>query len=583
MNLLNLIKAKAQDAFKAAGFDGAEPMARPSDRPDISDYQINGALAHAKATGQNPRAVADKIAAALRGDSFFAAVSVDGPGFINLTIADEALALLAADILNTDTCGYERAGAPRTIVMDYGGPNVAKILHAGHLPSANLGEAVLRLCRFAGDTVTGETYLGDWGRPMGLMITAVQERYPDLPYFDAAATTFPKQPPFTNDDLINMYPQASERIKTDEAFLARARDNTRLLQEGHRGYRALWKQFWDMSVASMKKTYGRLGIQFDVWTGESAAYEGALKLIDALKKNGTLKLDDGAWIIPLADEASLSPLPPVIMLTSAGAATYAASDLSTIARRVAQYHPDIIMYSVDARQSLHFKQLFDAARQIGLAPGVAFENFAFGSVCGADRKPFKTRDGGVMPLDTLIDTVVQSVKTRMDAGEIGNGLTADEQAVVAEKVGVSALKFAGLMNDKTKDCVLDIDKITQLEGKTGPYILYMIVRIKSVLGKVGAVDSQTPVTIAHPAERALILRLYGFADAVQTAYANRAPHLLCDYVFKLAQDFNLFYHDCPIKDADEKTRASRLALTQHTLRMAQIIADILGLMVPAKM
>ncbi|MDD3669110.1 MAG: arginine--tRNA ligase [Alphaproteobacteria bacterium] len=583
MTLSDLIKDKAAAAFTAAGFGGAETLTRPSDRPDIGDYQINGALAYAKVTKQNPRVVADAAAAELRKDAFFASVSVDGPGFVNLKIADDALGKLAPEILGSGTCGYAPAGAPTKIVMDYGGPNVAKILHAGHLPSANLGEAVLRLCRFAGDVVVGENYLGDWGRPMGLMIEAVREKYPDLPYFDAKATAFPKHPPFTNDDLIDMYPAASARIKTDADFLARARESTRLLQEGHAGYRALWRQFLDMSVASMKKTYDRLGIRFDVWTGESAAYDRALQLAAAWRKDGTLKLDDGAWIIPLDAAASDAPLPPVIVLNSVGGITYAASDLATIARRADQYHPDIIIYSVDARQSLHLKQVFDAARQTGLAPGVSFENFAFGAVCGADRKPFKTRDGGVMPLDTLIDTAVQSVKARMDAGEIGRGLTDAEKAAVAEKVGVSALKFAGLINDKTKDCVLDIDKITQVEGRTGPYILYTIVRMKAVLDKVGAAGDKTPVMCAHPAERALLLRLYAFPDAVQAAYANRAPHMLADYVFKLAQDFNLFYHDCPIRDAGARTRAARLALTQYTLRAAQSVADILGLMVPDKM
>ncbi len=587
MNLLNQIKAKVEAAFEAAGFDASNTLVRLSDRPDMSDYQANGALPLAKALKQNPRQLAEKIASYLREDPLFETVSVDGPGFINLRLNDARLGQEAYALLATPQAGYERPDKPKTLVIDYGGPNVAKALHVGHMRPAIIGEAIKRICRFVGDTVIGDVHLGDWGKPMGLLITEMQERYPDLPYFDKAFKgNYPQEAPFTGQDLENMYPIASAKSKEDEAYAARARENTRLLQEGHPGYRALWQQFCCLSIADIKKQYDELGITFDLWRGESHVHDRLQRMIVRLRDEGVLVKDQGAEIIPLGKAKSGNDLPPLIMVKSDGAVMYAATDLATIEERVEEFHPDAILYVVDARQSLHFEQVFAGSEKINLAPGVSLEHLGFGTINGADNKPYKTRSGGVPTLRYLIDMAVSAAKAKMTSGEMGRDLTADEQSDIARIVGVSALKFADLMNERMKNYVFDENKLTSTEGKTGPYLLYAMVRMKSVLEKMGVSSTLTPEDVIHISvapERQLLLRLYALPDAVQTAYDNRAPHVLCDYLFKLAQDFNLFYHDCPIKGADDRLQKSRLALTKYTLHVAQRVADMLGLEVPEKM
>lgn len=587
MNLLNQIKEKVSSAFTSCGFPADNTLVRLSDRPDMSDYQSNGALPLAKTLRQNPRAIAEQIAEKLRADSFFQGVSVDGPGFINMKIADSVLGQEVYNILSTPTCGYERAGSAKTIVMDYGGPNVAKELHVGHLRPAVIGESIKRICRFVGDKVIADVHLGDWGKPMGLLIAELQERNPNLPYFDADFTgEYPKEAPFTGKDLATLYPQANQHAKDDEGFAERAHECTRLLQDGHRGYRALWQHFIDMSVADIKELYDELDISFDLWRGESHVHDRLQKMIKRLQDNGTIIPDQGAQIIPLGKAKSGNDLPPLIMLKSDGAVMYAATDLATIEERVDEFHPDAILYVVDARQALHFEQVFTGAQKIGLADGLDLQHLGFGTINGTDNKPYKTRSGGVPTLRYLIDTATNAARKKMESGEMGRDLTDDEKNQISKIVGVSALKFADLMNERMKNYVFDEDKLTSTEGKTGPYLLYAMVRMKSVLEKNGATAELSPsdtVIITEPAERNLLLRLYALQDSIQTAYDNLAPHVIADYLFKLAQDFNLFYHDCPIKGTDEATQKSRLSLTKYALHTALAMADLLGLRVPDKM
>ncbi len=587
MNLLNQIKEKVATAFTSCGFSSENTLVRLSDRPDIGDYQSNGALPLAKSMRQNPRALAEQIAEKLRSDSFFEKVSVDGPGFINMKISDTVLGQSVYSILGTKQCGYERPDLPKTVVMDYGGPNIAKALHVGHLRPAVIGESIKRICQFVGDNVIADVHLGDWGKPMGLLITELQERNPNLPYFDDNYTgEYPVQAPFSAKDLETMYPIASQKSKEDENFADRARQNTKRLQDGHKGYRALWQHFIDISVADIRQMYDELNISFDLWRGESHVHDRLQKMIERLRQEGTIIPDQGAEIIPLGKSKGGNDLPPLIMVKSDGSVMYAATDLATIEERIDEFNPDYILYVVDARQALHFEQVFCGAEKIGLTQKAKPEHLGFGTINGTDNKPYKTRSGGVPTLRYLIDTAVQAARQKMESGEMGRDLTQEEKESISKIVGVSALKFADLMNERMKNYIFDEDKLTSTEGKTGPYLLYAMVRMKSVLEKMqesSALTADDKIVITHPAERQLLLRLYALPDSVQTAYDNRAPHVIADYLFKLAQDFNLFYHDCPIKGADEKIQKSRLTLTKYTLYIALAVSDMLGLQVPDKM
>lgn len=587
MSLSALVKEKVSQAYHLCGFSDAQTLVRLSDRPDISDFQSNGALTLAKTLKQNPRAIAQQIADVLVQDSFFEKISVDGPGFINMTISKQALTENANAILNTPTLGYERLDEPKTVVVDYGGPNVAKALHVGHLRPAVIGEAVKRIHIFAGDKTIGDVHLGDWGLPMGLLITEIREKQPDLPYFDDSFTgEYPKEPPFTVKDLETMYPIASQKSKTDAEYLAIAKENTRLLQNGHRGFRALWQHFIDTSISEIRKLYDPMDIQFDLWRGESHVHDRLQEMIVRLQKEGLIVPDSGAEVIHLPKSSTGNDLPPLIMVKSDGAVMYGATDLATIEERVDEFNPDSILYVVDARQGLHFEQVFAGADKIGLTKKAKLQHLGFGTINGKDNKPFKTRDGGVMTLKMLIDIATNSALAKMNAGEMGRGLSEMEKAEISSVVGVSALKFADLMNERMKNYIFDEDKLTSTEGKTGPYVLYALVRMKSVLEKMNApreITDLDKMIITESAERQLLLRLYQMPESLQTAYDNNAPHVICDYLYKLAQDFNVFYHDCPIKDAEETIKTTRLALTKYALSMGEKMAWILGLRVPEKM
>ncbi|MBP5343709.1 MAG: arginine--tRNA ligase [Alphaproteobacteria bacterium] len=580
MSLLAIISDKVVQAFAKAGYPDAECLVRASDRPELSDFQSNGALPLAKQTHTNPREIATQIADILKQDDFFATVSVDGPGFINMKISDVELGKLAPQLINTDKCGYECSTPQKTVILDYCGPNIGKVLHFGHLRSSNIGDAVRRIMTFAGDKTIGDAHLGDWGRPMGLVLTELKERWPEMPYFKSDYKNDKGyQVPFTLADVTEVYPIASAKAKENPEYMEQAKIFTRELQAGKKGLHDLWKKFVDMTLADTKELMQILNVHLDLWWGESTVNDTTTTLIQDLQDKGFAVMDDGALVIKQEGDT-----PPAILVNSAGATMYAASDLATLQERMQQFHPDVVLYFTDARQGLHFSQVFASAKKTGIVPeNVSLEFQPFGTVNGPDNKPYKTREGGVPTLRSVIEMAIDTARKKIDAGEMGKDLSEQEKIDISKTVGVAALKFADLMNDKTKNYIFDAERMISTEGKTGPYLLYAIVRMKAILEKVGKANMDKALVITDPAERKLILRLLAFPTAVQAAYDTRAPHIIADYLYNVAGDFNLFYHDCPIKMASATERNSRLALTELSLRIATTCADLLGLRIPDKM
>lgn len=582
MTLTAELSALVGEAFAAEGFDAASGAVRVSDRPDLAQFQCNGALGAAKAAGRNPRELGEKIAARLKTNDLFAKVEVAGPGFINLTLTDDALCRRA----NADAGGW-RAEKPETIVIDYGGPNIAKPLHVGHLRSAIIGECLKRLFRASGHAVIGDIHMGDWGLPMGQLITEIAREQPALPYFDAAFSgPYPEQSPVSLEDLERLYPQASAACKADPARAAEARQATAELQAGRAGYRALWKHFLAVSRASIEREYADLGVTFDWWKGEADVDPLIAPMVEKLRADGLAEIDDGAEIIRLARPGDKKELPPLILYKSDGAVMYGTTDLATILDRRETAHPDRIFYVVDGRQRDHFEQVFRASGKAGIFPEDRLEHLWFGTMNGKDGKPFKTRAGGVLKLRELIDMVDEKAAARLTETGLAEGYGPEETSAIARKVGVAALKFADLSNPRTSDYIFDIDRFTAFEGKTGPYMLYASVRARSILRKAAdaGAGAAGDLSVSAPEERALVLMLLQYADAMKDACDRRLPHFLCDHAFRLAQSFSSFYAACRILDeADARLRASRLGLVTAFARQLDAILDILGMPAPERM
>ena len=584
MTLLDELTAIVGAAFAGEGLEAKLGQVRTADRPDLAQFQCNGALAAAKAAKQNPRAIAEKIALALKERPEFADVTVAGPGFINLTMTDESL----SDRLNTLSTKTEppwMTSEAETVVIDYGGPNVAKPLHVGHLRAAIIGESIKRLFRFTGDIVHGDVHLGDWGLQMGQLISELELRAPDLPYFDETNSgPFPEDPPISLQDLEEMYPKASAACKEDMARAELARKATKALQDGRAGYRALWRHFVDLSVNAMKRDYRDLGVEFDLWKGEADADPYIPELTEDLTAKGLLVESDGAQIIRVARDDDNKEIPPIIFLNSEGAVGYHATDIATIVDRVRSINPDRILYVVDARQRLHFEQVYRAAADAGYFAEERLEHLWFGTMNGKDGKPFKTRAGGTLKLRDFIDMVTERAQERIAESGFAEGFDENETSEIARKVGVAALKFADLSSPRTSDYIFDLDRFMSFEGKTGPYLLYARVRIASVLEKAGGADGAATIAIAAPEEKDLALALLSFGDALREARAKRMPHILCDHAFRLAQNFSKFYAACRIADeADVAARASRMKLAQVTGDQLGAVLDILGLETPERM
>lgn len=586
--LLETLTEEMGKAFAAAGYEAAMGKVGVSARPDLAEYQCNGAMAGAKQYHKAPFMIAEDVASHLQNSGIFRDVTVVKPGFINLNVKESYLQAYLQEMTESVKFGMPLPESPKTVVLDYGGPNVAKPLHVGHLRSAVIGEAVKRIVRYHGDTAIGDIHLGDWGLQMGLVITELKHRHPELPYFDEAFEgEYPAKAPFTVGDLEEIYPFASKKSKEDVAYHAEALENTHKLQEGNRGYRALWKHIMNVSVADMKRNYANLNVTFDLWNGESTVNDLIGPMVEKMKKDGKAYESEGALVVDVSQETDAKEIPPCMILKSDGAALYTTTDLATIQDRRDAYHPDEIIYITDKRQALHFIQVFRAARKCGLCDEkTELRHIGFGTVNGKDGKPFKTRDGGVMRLETLISDINEQMRQKIETNPDING---EEAADTARKVALAAIKYGDLSNQASKDYIFDIEKFTSFEGDTGPYILYTIVRIKSILAKYQAAGGKNPadLKIAEPksrAEKSLMQDIAGFGAMMEGAYEDCAPHRICAYIYQLSNDFNSFYHGTRIlAEEDEKKKEGWIALLKLTKDILETCIDVLGFSAPERM
>jgi arginyl-tRNA synthetase len=579
-------------AFAALGLDRSYGEVVVSNRPDLADLQCNGALPAAKEARQNPRALAEAVIAALgagRREEMLAAVGIAGPGFINIRLRDDFLAQHVGQMAADDRLGAPAVAEPRTVVLDFGGANVAKRMHIGHLRPSIIGDSLQRIFRFHGHRVISDIHMGDWGTQMGQLIMEIKRRQPDLPYFDPDYTgPYPEQSPVTMDDLGEIYPAASARDKADPEFAEAARRATKELQDGRPGYRALWQHFVDVSIEALKEDFERLNVEFDLWLGESHAHDWIAPLVERLKENGVARTSAGALIVDVAEPGDKTEIPPMMLLKSDGSFLYGTTDLATIEMRVEELGADMVFYVVDVRQSLHFEQVFRAARRAGIAPAdrVVLEHLPNGTINGPDGRPFKTRAGGVPTLKEVIDLVVDKARERLSELEAAGAYSPHEREQIAEQVGMAALKFGDLINHRTTDYVFDLDRFTSFEGRTGPYLLYAAVRTKSILRRASeqGVRAGTILPPAGPEERELMLKLAQFPDVVDFAVKTRAPNHLADYVYNLAITFNRFYRDYHIlSERDAARQQSWLALSQYALAQMEQGLNLLGIDVPERM
>lgn len=586
-------------AFAAEGVDAALARVTTSDRPDLADFQSNGALAAAKALKANPRELAARVAERLTNDPRLASVEVAGPGFINFKLADSALSARAAEVAADNAhAGASMVEAPRKVVIDFAGPNVAKPMHVGHLRSSIIGESLKRIFRFRGDTVWGDAHFGDWGFQMGLLIVAVGDEGKADGFLIEGDGPFPAESPVSLEDLERLYPAAAAMAKEDPVFRDRARKATAELQGGRPGYRALWAHFVAVSRTALEREFGALGVTFDLWNGESDADPVMAEMIAHLEATGLLVEDDGARVVHVARPGETrkkklpdgsvieapSP-PPLLVISSEGSAMYGTTDLATILDRRKAIDPDLILYVVDERQAEHFEQVFRAACLAGYAAEGSLDHLGFGTMNGPDGKPFKTRAGGVLKLHDLITMAVDKARERLHEAKLGDDLPEVEFEAIAHKVAVAALKFADLSNSRTTSYVFDLDRFMSFEGKTGPYLLYQAVRIKSLLRK-GADQGATPgpIVIAEPAERDLALTLDAFSQAVSEAYDKRMPHVIAEHAYRLAQGFSKFYAACPVLIApNDATRGSRMTLSKAALDQLETALTLLGIDTPERM
>lgn len=585
-SIADRFSARLGAAFEAAGLPAELGKCTESNRPDLAPYQCNGAMAAAKIAKKAPREIAQDIAGKLQDDPDFETVEIAGPGFLNLTPAAGVYAAQADALAAHDRGGAGMVDQPRTVMIDFGGPNVAKPMHVGHLRSSVLGDSLQRLLRFRGDTVVSDIHLGDWGYQMGLLVTELEAEQPDLPYFDPDFEgEYPAQPPVTINDLSRLYPQAASNAKEDDARAARARKATAELQAGRRGYRALLAHFIAVSIAALKQDFDALGVHFDLWKGESDVNDLIPALVEDFKDRDVAEESEGAWIVRVAREGDKKELAPLILVSSQGSALYGTTDLATILDRKQSVSPDLTLYVVDLGQSDHFEQVFRAAYRAGLAAEGSLEHVKFGTVNGPDGKRLRTRAGGTFRLADLIAEALERARARLTDAGLGSELSADGFDAVARMVANAAIKFADLQNFRTTNYIFDLDRFVSFEGKTGPYLLYQAVRIKSILRKADEKGlSRGPVNISDPAEATLIRRLDGFDAALSRAYEQRAPNHICEHVYSLAQAFSSFYGACPIlPEKDEAIRASRLTLAWTTLKQLEIALSLIGLETPERM
>ena len=574
-------------AFEKAGYDSSYGKVGVSNRPDLCEYQCNGAMAGAKAYKKAPFMIADDVVGNLADSKVFSMKEMVKPGFINLKVSEEFLADYLKEMEKDEKLGADTAQEPKTIVIDYGGPNVAKPLHVGHLRSAIIGESIKRIGRFVGHKVIGDVHLGDWGLQMGLIITELKHRQPELVYFDDSYTgEYPAEAPFTISELEEIYPCASGKSKEDEIYRQEALEATHLLQQGKPGYMALWNHIMSVSVTDLKRNYANLNVSFDLWKKESDAQPYIPDMVEMMKEKGFAYEDQGALVVDVKEETDTKEIPPCMLLKSDGASLYTTTDLATIVERMKLFQPDEILYVVDKRQELHFIQVFRCARKTGLVKEDTRLSFlGFGTMNGKDGKPFKTREGGVMRLENLIADIDEEMFTKI----VENRSVRDKDARdTAKIVGLAAIKYGDLSNQATKDYIFDVDRFTSFEGNTGPYILYTIVRIKSILNRYveagGNLEAGEILPASNSSEKNLMLQLSGFGSMIESAFEEKAPHKICAYIYEVSNAFNSFYHETKIlSEENQAQKESYIRLLQLTKRVLETSIDLLGFEAPDKM
>ncbi|MCB1680767.1 MAG: arginine--tRNA ligase [Alphaproteobacteria bacterium] len=577
-----------EQAFSALGLPVEHARVAVSGQAESAQFQCNGAMPSAKAAKKNPRQIAEEVIAKLQeldSEGVFALLSVGGPGFINITVADGFIGSHLTDLAGDQKEGVPKLAKGETVIIDYGGPNVAKAMHVGHLRSSIIGDALRRMMLATGYKAIGDVHLGDWGTPMGQIISEYELRHPEWPYFTGGDfSSF--DPQITMVQLEEIYPFASKACKDDPERAEKARKATAELQNGHPGYRALWTTFVEVSIAGMKNNFDALGVHFDLWKGEGSVHHLISLMVERLKDQGFAREDDGALVIDVALEGDKKEIPPLILYKRDGAVMYGTTDLATLVDRMNENHPSKIIYVVDQRQSLHFEQVFRAARKGGIVPeSVELTHAGFGTMNGPDGKPFKTRAGGVMKLEDLIGMGVEKARERLREAKLAEDMPPKEKEDVAHKVAIAAIKFADLQNNRVADYVFDLDRMTAFEGKTGPYLLYQAVRINSLLKKA-AEQGMKPGTefSLQDEERPLALLLSEMPDQIAQALKNYSPHIVCDYAYRVAQEFSSFYGNCHIlSETDEVLRNSRLALCALTARHLRTLLALLGIEVPERM
>lgn len=585
--LTDYMAEELSSAFEKAGYDPSYGKVGVSNRPDLCEYQCNGAMAGAKAYKKAPFMIADDVVANLADSKVFSMKEMVKPGFINLKVSEEFLADYLKEMEKDEKLGADTAKEPKTIVIDYGGPNVAKPLHVGHLRSAIIGESIKRIGRFVGHKVIGDVHLGDWGLQMGLIITELKHRQPELVYFDDSFTgEYPTEAPFTISELEEIYPCASGKSKEDEAYRQEALEATHLLQQGKPGYMALWNHIMNVSVTDLKRNYANLNVSFDLWKKESDAQPYIPDMVEMMKEKGFAYQDQGALVVDVKEDTDTKEIPPCMLLKSDGASLYTTTDLATIVERMKLFHPDEILYVVDKRQELHFIQVFRCARKTGLVEDDTKLSFlGFGTMNGKDGKPFKTREGGVMRLENLIADIDEEMFNKI----VENRSVRDKDAKdTAKIVGLAAIKYGDLSNQATKDYIFDVDRFTSFEGNTGPYILYTIVRIKSILNRYveagGNLEAGELLKASNGSEKNLMLQLSGFGSMIESAFEEKAPHKICAYIYEVSNAFNSFYHETKIlSEENQAQKESYIRLLLLTKRVLETCIDLLGFKAPDKM
>lgn len=592
--ILDLITDEVTKAFTECGYDAKYAKVTLSNRPDLCEYQCNGAMAAAKEYKKAPFMIADEVVEKLAVNPMFAMAESVKPGFLNLKIDEAYLADYVAKMQEDDgRFGCEKTETPKTIMIDYGGPNVAKPLHVGHLRSAIIGESVKRIGKFMGHNVIGDVHLGDWGLQMGLIITELKQRRPELVYFDDTYTgEYPEEAPFTISELEEIYPTASKKSKEDEAYKEAAMQATFELQHGKRGYQALLKHILNVSVTDLKRNYANLNVSFELWKGESDAQPYIPDMVQKMKDDGFAYISDGALVVDVKEETDTKEIPPCMILKSDGASLYNTTDLATMVWRMKDYNPDELIYVVDKRQELYFTQVFRCARKTGIVkPETELKFLGFGTMNGKDGRPFKTRDGGVMRLEHLISGINEEMLAKIQENQKTKenlGISTEEAENTAKMVALAAIKYGDLSNQASKDYIFDIDRFTSFEGNTGPYILYTIVRIKSILNKyhgLGKDESGAVIGAAHSkSEKDLMLELSKFNAVMESAFEETAPHKICSYIYDLANAFNSFYHETKIMSEENETvQKSYIRLLELTKSVLETCIDVLGFSAPERM